>query len=408
MSTSTSIAATQPNTYLEKDLQRFQHLDGVNSHSKQAAEDCLSCLPRSEMAEGDHTRTTNKLRLARSSANTVNVTAKDELRTYAAQCNLRKLGAILVNKSMNEIYRSRLETEHNFDWKNGFRIPGPRDGDSLSNNTFVSPLPNNLYRALTFNDQGEASEMIIGEEGLNDRLGEEPTAAELTKREKPCGSMSAEIEKTLVWVRSQPEGSFCGTQGVDNTVTYSKAASELCILMSLAGMHSAPKGMRRIRASMLDSNFNHSFRWPGRERETRKGVYESIATDLVARAVLSHLSCGKAARDLLSIRPDCSGAMLLDFETVGEGKVNMARSHWAFPSAFQTTQSPDPMHHFYDSVKFHDGTVKVREVTAGGLVGMWTGTGNSGKTSLSEARSTAGSVGEDPKVSQAKRRRIGK
>jgi hypothetical protein len=66
------------------------------------------------------------------------------------------------------------------------------------------------------------------------------------------------------------------------------------------------------------------------------------------------------------------------------------------------------MHHFYDSVKFHDGTVKVREVTAGGLVGMWTGTGNSGKTSLSEARSTAGSVGEDPKVSQAKRRRIGK
>jgi hypothetical protein len=272
----------------------------------------------------------------------------------------------------------------------------------------VSPLPNNLYRALTFNDQGEASEMIIGEEGLNDRLGEEPTAAELTKREKPCGSKSAEIEKTLVWVRSQPEGSFCGTRGVDNTITYSKAASKLCILMSLAGMHSAQKGMRRIRASMLGSNFNHSFKWPGRERATRKGVYESIATDLVARAILSHVSWGKAARDLLSIRADCSGAMLLDFESLGEGKANMARSHWAFPSAFQTTQSPDPMHRFYDSVKFHDGTVKVREVTAGELVGMWTGAGNSGKTSLSEAQSTAGSVGEDPEVSQAKRRRIGK
>jgi hypothetical protein len=126
MSTSTGTVAAQPNTYLEKDLQRLQHVDGVSLALKEAAQDTLSCLSRSEMAEGDHTRTTNKLRLVRSSANTVNVTAKDDLRTYAAQCKLRKLGAILVNKPMNEIYRSRLETEHNFDWENGFRIPGPR------------------------------------------------------------------------------------------------------------------------------------------------------------------------------------------------------------------------------------------------------------------------------------------
>jgi hypothetical protein len=361
------------------------------------------------MAEGDHTRTTTKLRLVGSRANTVNFTAKDDLKTYAAQCKLRKLGAILVNKPMNEIYRSRLETEHNFDWETGSRIPGPRDGASLSNNTFVSPLPNNLYRALTFNDQGEASEMIIGEEGLNDRLGEEPTAAELTKRQKPCGFKRANIEKTLGWVRKQSEGSFGGTQGGNNpTIFYSKAASQLCTILGQAEIHTGVKPMARMRTKILGSVFNKSFGWQERNKDRRKGVYESIATDVVARAMLSHLSCGEAARDLLSIRPDCSGAMLLDFESLGEGKANMARSHWAFPSAFQTTQSPDPMHHFYDSVEFHDGTVKVREVTAGELLGMWTGAGNSGKTSLSEAQSTPGSVEEDPEVSQAKRRRIGK
>ena len=139
------------------------------------------------------------------------------------------------------------------------------------------------------------------------------------------------------------------------------------------------------------------------------GIFESIATIAVAHAILSHASCGQIAEDLISIRPNRSGAMLLDSEIDTEKKANMARSHWVFPSSFQVSKRrDDPLHWFYDSVKFDDGIVKIREITAGELLGMLVREKQSGAGSVGEAGSKGESANEQPEASQAKRRRIEK
>ena len=431
MSTTTHTTAAQPNDYLAQDLRSLMHREDVSPALRDAAKDTLSFLSRSKLS-GPMRET--KLRLIQLPANTVNLTVEEHLNVYAVQCKLRKIGANIVHDPMDEIYRSVLEEKHNFDWKTGIRIPGRRgEGASLSNNTFVSPLANGLYRALTFDDKGKASEKIIGEAGLSDRLGEEPTLAEIMERAKPCRAKRASIEKTLGWVRRQPEGSFDPVPRHDNaTIYYSNAATRLSTLLGFAGTSAAKASMYKQRNRILHSDFNKPFNWPEtthrrstvdksatRPETTPKRTrtqakkwtrthfaFESIATAVVASAILSHHSCGQPARDLISMRPDHPGAMLLDFEIDADDQPDISRSHWVFPSSSQISKSANPVHWMYDSVEFHDGTVKTREITAGELHGMLVREEQSGGGSVGEAGSRGESANEQPEVSQAKRRRI--
>ena len=422
MSTTTDTTAAQPVDYLAQDLGSLMHSEDVSLALREAAKDTLSCLSRSKLSG---LMRATKLRLAQLPANTDNFTVEGHLGVYAVQCKLRKIGANIVHDTMDEIYRSVLEDKHNFDWKTGIRIPGRRgEGASLSNNTFVSPLANGLYRALTFDDEGKASEMIIGEAGLSDRLGEEPTLAEIMERAKPCRAKRASIEKTLGWVRRQPEGSFDTVPGHDNanaTIYYSNAATQLSTLLGFGGTSAAKASMNKQRKRILNSDFNKPFDWPEttqrrstvdkratRPKTTQKPprksfAFEFIATAIGARAMLSHTPCGQTARDLISTRPDRSGAMLLDFEIDADDKPNMARSHWVFPSSSQFSKSTNPVHWMYDSVEFYDGTVKTREITAGELHGMLVGVEDPEE---GEAGSKGESGNEQSETSQAKRRRI--
>lgn len=401
------------------------HREDVSPALRDAAKDTLSCLSRSKLS-GPMRET--KLHLIQLPANTVNLTVEEHLNVYAVQCKLRKIGANIVHDPMDEIYRSVLEEKHNFDWKTRIRIPGRRgEGASLSNNTFVSPLANGLYRALTFDDKGKASEKIIGEAGLSDRLGEEPTLAEIMERAKPCRAKRASIEKTLGWVRRQPEGSFDPVPRHDNaTIYYSNAATRLSTLLGFAGTSAAKASMYKQRNRILHSDFNKPFNWPEtthrrstvdkpatRPETTKKWTrthfaFESIATAIGADAMCSHKTWGQTARDLISIRPDRSGTMLLDFEIDAEDKPNMARSHWVFSSSSQFPKSANPVHWMYDSVEFYDGTVKTREITAGELHGMLVREKQSGAGLVGEAGSKGESANEQPEASQAKRRRIEK
>lgn len=242
MSTSSEVQPTHTSTYIEDALKWVQDHYQSDNALCQTADDCLSCLTTIKDTKGDKQRRKQaRARLIASKYDTLGITHEASLLEYETKCAFRALAANLLCSVMSQVDQETLKNMHGIDCHTALRLSGPlhQDGTSpLHDSTFATEASDHRYDVLSFNHEGEISDKIlVGREGLYDRLGLCPTRREKELREthQVLDPALVDLDSPLGWIQAQDLDEFSKVaSGVAQA--FRKDAKELRSILGMPGI----------------------------------------------------------------------------------------------------------------------------------------------------------------------------